>query len=79
MLDILLVLVEIQAHSRPVIEHCYREFLLHDHDPEEREYPEASYQSRKALIHGTTYRKRTSRSASASTRRVLAKERRPSQ
>lgn len=43
---------EIQTHSRPVIEHCYREFLLQNHDPEEREYPEAVDQIREVLIHG---------------------------
>ncbi len=41
---------EIQTHSEPVIEDCYREFLLHSHDPEEREYFAAD-QIREALIH----------------------------
>jgi hypothetical protein len=50
--EILRVVDEIKTHSRPVIEHCYREFLLHNHDPEEREYPEASDQIREVLIHG---------------------------
>jgi hypothetical protein len=50
--EILRVVDEIQTHSRPVIEHCYREFLLHNHDPEEREYPEAADQIREVLIHG---------------------------
>ncbi|MBK8233904.1 MAG: hypothetical protein IPK72_25835 [Candidatus Eisenbacteria bacterium] len=50
--EILRVVEEIQAHSRPVIEHCYREFLLQNHDPEEREYPEAADQIREVLIHG---------------------------
>lgn len=50
--EILRVLEEIQAHSKPVIEHCYREFLLQNHDPEEREYPEAADQIREVLIHG---------------------------
>lgn len=50
--EILRVVDEIQTHSRPVIEHCYREFLLQNHDPEEREYPEAADQIREVLIHG---------------------------
>lgn len=50
--EILRVVEEIQAHSKPVIEHCYREFLLQNHDPEEREYPEAADQIREVLIHG---------------------------
>ena len=43
---------EIQTHSKPVIEQCYREFLLQNHDPEEREYPDAADQIREVLIHG---------------------------
>ncbi len=50
--EILRVVDEIQTHSRPIIEHCYREFLLQNHDPEEREYPEAADQIREVLIHG---------------------------
>ncbi|MEH2522077.1 hypothetical protein V1279_007650 [Bradyrhizobium sp. AZCC 1610] len=49
--EILRVVDEIQRHSRPVIERCYREFLLKSHDPDEREYSEASDQIREALIH----------------------------
>jgi len=49
--EILRVVDEIQTHSRPVIEHCYREFLLQNHDPEDREYPEAVDQIREMLIH----------------------------
>ena len=30
----------------------YREFLLQNHDPEEREYPDAADQIREVLIHG---------------------------
>lgn len=51
-IEILRVVEEIQTHSKPVIEHCYREFLLQNHDPEEREYPEAADQIREVLIHG---------------------------
>jgi hypothetical protein len=50
--EILRVVDEIQSHSKPVIEHCYREFLLQNHDPEEREYPDAVDQIREVLIHG---------------------------
>jgi len=42
---------EIQSHSRPVIERCYREFLVQNHDPDEREYPDAADQIREVLIH----------------------------
>lgn len=51
-MEILRVVDEIQSHSKPVIEHCYREFLLQNHDPEEREYPDAVDQIREVLIHG---------------------------
>ena len=50
--DILRVVDEIQTHSKAVIEQCYREFLLQNHDPEEREYPEEADQIREVLIHG---------------------------
>jgi hypothetical protein len=50
--EILHVVDEIQTHSRPVIEHCYRDFLLQNHDPDEREYPDATDQIREVLIHG---------------------------
>jgi hypothetical protein len=50
--EILRVVDEIQNHSKPVIEHCYRDFLLQNHDPEEREYPDAADQIREVLIHG---------------------------
>jgi hypothetical protein len=43
---------EIQGYSRPLIERCYREFLLQNHDPDEREYPDAADQIREVLIHG---------------------------
>ncbi|NOU06637.1 MAG: hypothetical protein HOO99_10700 [Hyphomicrobiaceae bacterium] len=51
--EILRVVEEIQAHSKPVIEHCYREFLLQNHDAEEREYPDAADQIREVLVHGS--------------------------
>ena len=50
--EILRVVDEIQTHSKPVIERCYRDFLLRDHDPDEREYPDASDQIREVLVHG---------------------------
>jgi hypothetical protein len=50
--EILRVVDEIQNHSKPVIDHCYREFLLQNNDPDEREYPEAEDQIREVLIHG---------------------------
>ncbi len=50
--EILRVVDEIQEHSKPVIEHCYRDFLLQNHDPDEREYPDATDQIREVLIHG---------------------------
>jgi len=49
--EILRVVDEIQRHSKPVIEHCYREFLLQNHDPDEREYPDPADQIREVLIH----------------------------
>ncbi len=49
---------EIQTHSNSIIEHCYREFLLNNHDPEDREYPEAADQIREVLIHENYLSKR---------------------
>jgi len=40
-----------QTRSRRVIEHAYREFLLQNHDPDERKYPDAADQVREVLIH----------------------------
>lgn len=50
--EILRVVGEIQTHSKPMIEHCYRKFLLQNHDPEEREYPDPRDQIKEVLIHG---------------------------
>ena len=50
--EILRVVAEIQTHSKPIIEHCYREFLLRNHDTDEREYADAADQIREVLIHG---------------------------
>jgi len=49
--EILRVVDEIQTHSKPIIEQCYRSFLIETHDPEEREYPDAADQIREVLIH----------------------------
>lgn len=49
--EILRIVDEIQTHSKPVIENAYREFLLQNYDPEEREYPDAADQIREVLIH----------------------------
>ncbi len=49
--EILRVVEEIQTHSRPMIEHCYEQFLFENHDPEEREYTDAIDQIREVLIH----------------------------
>jgi hypothetical protein len=45
------VVDEIQTHSKPVIEHAYREFLFQSYDPDEREFTDAKDQLREVLIH----------------------------
>ena len=49
--EILRVVDEIESHSKLVIEHCYHEFLLHNYDSDEREYPDAADQIREVLVH----------------------------
>ena len=49
--EVLRVVTEIENHSKPVIELCYRNFLLQNRDPEEREYPDTEDQIREILIH----------------------------
>lgn len=49
--EILRVVDEIQNHSKSTIESCYREFLLKNHDIEDREYPDDIDQIREVLIH----------------------------
>lgn len=49
--EILRIVDEIQTHSKCVIEQAYRDFLLQNYDPEEREYPDAADQIREVLIH----------------------------
>ena len=53
--EILRVVAEIQAHSKPVIEHCYREFLLQNYDVGDREYLDSADQIREVLIHGNYF------------------------
>jgi len=49
--ETLRIVDEIQTHSKPVIEYCYHDFLLQNHDPNEREYTDAADQIREVLIH----------------------------
>ena len=49
--EILRIVDEIQALSKPIIESAYQKFLVESPDPEEREYIEASDQVREVLIH----------------------------
>jgi len=49
--EVLRVAAEIQSHSKSIIEDCFREFLLQNHDPEEREFFDESDQIREVLIH----------------------------
>lgn len=48
--EILRVVDEIQGHSKPVIEHCYSEFLVHNCDSDEREYLDAAEQIDEVLV-----------------------------
>jgi len=50
--EVLRIVEEIQVHSKDIIQSCYRDFLLQNHDPEEREYTDATDQIREVLIHG---------------------------
>lgn len=49
--EVLRVVREIQTHSAPFIERCYRRFLLESNDAEDREYPDDADQIREVLIH----------------------------
>lgn len=49
--EVLRSVADIQNHSRPLIEQCYREFLLNSLDSEAREYSDASDQIKEVLIH----------------------------
>jgi hypothetical protein len=50
--EVLKCVAEIQAHSTPVIEHCYQGFLRGSQDADEREYPDDADQIKEVLIHG---------------------------
>lgn len=49
--EIMRVVNEIQTHSISVIQRCYRNFLLENSDPDDREYTDAADQIREVLIH----------------------------
>jgi hypothetical protein len=49
--EVLRVAAEIQAHSKPIVERCYSRFLIENHDPDEREYPDNVDQIREIFIH----------------------------
>ena len=49
--EVLRAVDEIQTRLRPVIESCYREFLIRSTAPSEREYPADDDQIREVLIH----------------------------
>ncbi len=51
--ETLRIVKEIQAHSKPIIEKCYLDFLKSSHDPEEREYFNPTDQIRELLIHSS--------------------------
>ncbi len=50
--EVLRAVEGIQTYSQPIIDQCYKEFLLQSHDPDEREYPATDDQIREVLIHG---------------------------
>ena len=50
--EILRVVDEIQIHSKPVIEHCYKNFLLESNNPDDRQYEADDDEIREILIHG---------------------------
>jgi hypothetical protein len=56
--EILRVVDEIQTHSKPIVERCYQQFLIANHDPEEREYPDPADQVREVLIHENYFSQR---------------------
>lgn len=49
--EILRIVSEIQSHSKPIIEACYRDFLVTSYSPDEREYESEDDQIREILIH----------------------------
>lgn len=46
---------EIQCYSNPIIKHIFGDFLRDSHDPEEREYPDATDQIREMLINANYF------------------------
>jgi hypothetical protein len=55
---VLRVVDDIQSHSKPIILSAYRGFLLENHDPEVREYPDDIDQIREVLIHENYFSRR---------------------
>lgn len=53
--ETLRVVDEIQTHSSPVIDHCYRTFLMQNFDPEVWQYPDARDQIREGLVHSNYF------------------------
>ena len=49
---ILSIVNEIQTHSNSIINHCYENFLVENHNESEREYADLNDQIREVLIHG---------------------------
>ncbi|MEX2242368.1 MAG: hypothetical protein WD716_00840 [Fimbriimonadaceae bacterium] len=49
--EVLRVVEEIQSHSTPVVEDCYRDFLMQSAESDAREYPDAGDEVREALVH----------------------------
>lgn len=49
--EILRVVDEIQSQSKPIIEHCYQDFLVRSLDVEDSEYPDPGDEIREVLIH----------------------------
>jgi len=53
--EVLRVVDEIQTHSKPIIEECYRSFLVENHDPDDREFTDPDDQIREVLIHANYF------------------------
>jgi len=53
--EVLRVVDEIQKHSKPIIEECYRSFLVENHDLNEREFTDPDDQIREILIHANYF------------------------
>jgi len=56
--EVLRVVEEIQNHSKTIIQSAYQGFLLDNHDPEGREYPDDTDQIREVLIHENYFSRR---------------------